>query len=118
MPIYPNRRRLYLTWCAPIAFALVAGCAGSSGEIAARPPEMISLVQYTTVGAAFDMHHLHLVNIDDVQRLRSELQRLLRIDVLSLSGLLDHYRLSLEERERIQKALTLIAVQNEKFPVP
>jgi hypothetical protein len=50
--------------------------------------------------------------------LQQFLQKRVLFDVLAMSSLLQHYKLSADERARLQRLLTLIAVQNEKFPVP
>jgi hypothetical protein len=50
-------------------------------------------------------------------QLREHLQTILSYDVLALSDLLRHYNLSADERVQVQRTLTLIAVQNEKFPI-
>jgi hypothetical protein len=60
---------------------------------------------------------LHLLNVGAAPRLQEQLQELLASDVRVLSELLDHYKLSPDERTRVQHLLTLIAVQNEKHPV-
>jgi hypothetical protein len=61
---------------------------------------------------------LHMLNIGEGRQLQQFLQQQILFDVLALSGMLTHYELSTEERARVQRLLTLIAVQNEKFPVP
>jgi hypothetical protein len=59
-----------------------------------------------------------MLNIGEAQRLQQFLQQRISSDVLALSALLQHYKLSTDERARLQRLLTLIAIQNEKFPVP
>jgi hypothetical protein len=105
-----------LVWCAPFAIALASGCA----SIADKPmlePDKVSAVHHATFITASRLQDLHLLNIDEAPRLRGQLQRMLSYDVLALSDLLHHYKLSADERVRVQHFLTLIAVQNEKFPI-
>lgn len=111
----PAARRL--AWFAAGAITLAIGCA----SITDKPflePEKVSGVNDVTQSATFRFWDLHMLNIGEGAQLREDLQRRLSHDVLALSDLLQHYKLSPDERERVQKALTLIAVQNEKFPVP
>ena len=104
-----------LTWCVLIAFALAAGCATTPDETSIGPREAYRTIKTEAISNA---SNLHLVNIGDVSGLQELLQGNLYYDVLSLSELLTQKELTHDERETIQKILTLIAVQNEKFPVP
>jgi hypothetical protein len=104
-----------LTWYVVAAVTLAAGCASTDKPL--PEPEKVSGVSYLTQGATFRFWYLHQLNIDEGPRLREDLQRTLSYDVLALSEMLRHYNLSTDERARVQRTLTLIAVQNEKFPV-
>jgi hypothetical protein len=105
-----------LACCVSITIALAAGCA-SNADQSRRKPESVSGVDYLTRGTTFRVMDLHLLNIGEGARLRRHLQNTLSADVLALSELLDQYNLSADERTRVQQILTLIAVQNERFPV-
>lgn len=79
-------------------------------------PQPISGVAHLTQGAAFRVMDLHLLNVGAAPRLKEQLQELLASDVRVLAELLEHYRLTTDERTRVQRLLTLIAVQNENHP--
>src|SRR5262249_55203040 len=107
----------WLLTCSVIATgALAVGCASITHEPLPEP-EKVSGVSYVTHEATFRFWYLRLLNIGEGDRLREWLQKTLSYDVLALSDLLQHYNLSADERLRVQRTLTLIAVQNEKFPV-
>ena len=90
----------------------LAGCASSQS-----PPEPVSATSYVTNGAVSRVQYLHRLNINDAPGLRSGLQKALSYDVLALWSLVQH-PITASERQRSYEALRLIAVQNEKFPVP
>jgi hypothetical protein len=71
-----------------------------------------------TQDAAFRAEYLHHLNIGDVAGLKSDLQGRLAIDVRVLWALLQTKELTEEERRRAFRVLRLVAVQNEKYPVP
>ena len=78
----------------------------------------MSGVDYQARGTAFRVMDLHMLNIGEGRQLQQFLQQRIFFDVLALSDMLQHYKLSTNERARLQRLLTLIAVQNEKSPVP
>jgi len=78
----------------------------------------VSAFDYQAHGTAFRVMDLHMLNIGESRQLQHYLQQRISSDVLALSEMLKQYELSTKERTRAQHLLTLIAVQNEKFPVP
>jgi hypothetical protein len=78
----------------------------------------VSGVDHQVRGTAFNVTDLHMLNIGESRRLQQFLQVRVLADVLAMSALLQHYKLSADERARLQRFLTLIAIQNEQFPVP
>ena len=106
-----------VVWSLATAGGLVGGCASVAPESRPEPPPVAG-VDYETRGTAFRVTDLHMLNIGEGRQLQQFLQQRISFDVLALSELLQHYKLSTDERARVQRLLTLIAVQNEKFPVP
>jgi len=91
--------------------ALVVGCAAPDGGGRTRAEGHVE-------DASFRAEYLHHLNIGDVAGLQSELQGWLAIDVRVLWALLQTKELTEEERRRALRVLRLVAVQNEKYPVP
>jgi len=113
LPIQARR----VAWSVAAAGALAAGCASVAPE--SRPEAWpVSGVDYQARGTAFRVMDLHMLNIGEGRQLQQFLQQRIFFDVLALSDMLQHYKLSTNERARLQRLLTLIAVQNEKSPVP
>jgi hypothetical protein len=100
-----------------LAAAVAGGCASVAPESRPEPPP-VSGVNHEASGTAFRVTDLHMLNIGEVRQLQKFLQQRISSDVLALSALLQHYKLSTDERARLQRLMTLIAIQNEKFPVP
>ena len=111
----PQRTAPRLAWCVAIAFAMTSGCATHTNESSISRREMVSRVNSSAISNASS---LHLVNIGDISHLQEVLRDILYYDILALSDSLTYQGISHDEREKIQKTLTLLAVQNEKFPVP
>lgn len=74
--------------------------------------------QYNSHGAIVDAEHLQHFNIRDEAGLRAELQESIALDVQELWIGLQSKDISDEERDQSYSALRLIAVENEKYPVP
>jgi hypothetical protein len=108
--------KTYLGWCMPLALALFTGCA-SFTDTPTSAPEKVSATNYATYGAISRVEYLHLLNLRDIPGLQTTLQKTLSYDVLALWSLLQ-YPISSDERARAYQVLRLIAIQNEKFPVP
>ncbi len=104
-----------LAWSVATASAVAAGCASLAPE---PRPESVSGLDYQALGTAFRVTDLHMLNIGESRQLQQFLQKRVLFDVLAMSDMLQHYNLSTDERARLQRLLTLIAIQNEKFPVP
>ena len=104
-------------WSVAVASALASGCASVAPESRPELPS-VSAFDYQAHGTAFRVMDLHMLNIGESRQLQHYLQQRISSDVLALSEMLKQYELSTKERTRAQHLLTLIAVQNEKFPVP
>ena len=106
-----------VAWSVAAASVVAAGCASVIPESRPKPPP-VSGVDHQTRGTAFLVTDLHMLNIGEGRQLQQFLQKRVLFDVLAISSLLQHYEVSADERTRLQRLLTLIAVQNEKLPVP
>jgi len=106
-----------VAWSVATASVVAAGCASVTPENRPELPS-VSGVDHQVRGTAFNVTDLHMLNIGESRRLQQFLQVRVLADVLAMSDLLQHYKLSADERARLQRFLTLIAIQNEKFPVP
>ena len=113
-------RRVHMRWISIswllCGVVLLSGCSSvTDAQTSSLKP--VSVTQYTTYGAVSRVEYLHLLNIENATTLRTSLGKLLSYDVLALDSLLRH-PLPDDERKRVYDTLRLIAVQNEKFPVP
>jgi hypothetical protein len=80
-------------------------------------PEPVSAMNYVGYTTVSRVQYLHLLNIDQTSHLRRDLENTLIHDVHALWSLAQQ-PISAAERERAYGLLRLIAVQNERYPVP
>ena len=78
----------------------------------------VPIAQYGNHMTAAELESLHRIQINDVAGLRAHLESMLVLDVQMLWGSIQDERTAVEDRQRAYGLLRLIAVQNEKFPVP
>lgn len=76
-----------------------------------------SYLENAVQDAVFRANYLHRLNINDASGLQIELQDWLAIDIRAIWSELKSARLSKEERASALRALRLLAVQSEKYPV-
>jgi hypothetical protein len=77
----------------------------------------VSLAQYNTFSTSARLEALHSIQIDDVAGLRSYLESVLALDVITLGATARDPHTTPEELGHVWALLRVIAIQNEKFPV-
>jgi hypothetical protein len=104
------------------AFAAIAGCnslvAKDHGATASVDGWCVPIAQYTNHITAAELESLHRIEINDVAGLRAHLQSKLALDVQALWASIQDERTASEDRQKAYGLLRLIAIQDEKFPVP
>jgi hypothetical protein len=103
------------------AFAAIAGLAlGAEPDSRTTPPSdpwCVPSAKYSTHMAAIELEFLHRLQINDAAHFRTELEKTVALDILSLWGAIQNEHTSIEDRKAAYGMLRLIAIQNEKFPV-
>ena len=103
----PRMSRYYLL----SILIIVAGAVGADERMVGADAFSASVFE-----AASNAERLHRLNINDVDGLKSNLQKDVAIGVVTLWSTIQSGGISDEEKARAFGVLLLIAVQNEKFP--
>ncbi|MCU7930968.1 MAG: hypothetical protein KZQ90_09215 [Candidatus Thiodiazotropha sp. (ex Codakia rugifera)] len=84
-----------------------------------KASELLSIPYYKSVigETAWNINNLHLINIGDIEGLRSHLHSMIATDAIILFAKVNNPELPKEEVDLIYGVLRLLSIQNEKYPV-
>ena len=103
-------------------FAILAGCAAAPPNTCTLgdsiPSGYVSEPVYTRHSAIFRANALHLVQIHDTATLQKDLEEWLSTDIRALWLSIEDKHTSQMDRDSAYGMLRLMAIQNEKYPVP
>jgi hypothetical protein len=105
-----------------VVFFALAGCASTNprdrSPLESLACSCVSLATYNIHTTSIELEYLHRIQINDMASMRGTLESLLASDVVILWSSIQDPHTTTKERNLAYGVLRLIAIQNEKFPVP
>jgi hypothetical protein len=105
-----------------VVFLALAGCASTPPRDRTLSESLdcscVSLATYNIHTTSMELEALHRIQINDTASMRGTLESILTSDVVILWSSIQNPHTTTKERDLAYGVLRLIAIQNEKFPVP
>ena len=102
-----------------ITLLLISACIGCSSTTKnEQSNDPVSPYAYNISMVSQNLEFLHRANINDLKNYKDDVENEMASNVIILWAGINQRAISVEEKKRSYDLLRLIAVQNEKFPIP